>query len=86
MNIIKATAAKQNFGSCLMNVAGGPIVIEKSGIPAAVMISYEEYNRLIEIENSMLLNMAIEAVSEGFISEDESATWFNEMNERATMA
>lgn len=82
MNTINSTNAKQNFGSCLMSVAGGPILIEKSGNPAAVMLSYDEYNRLLDIENKMLLSEALEAASNGFLDNEESKDWFNEMNNR----
>jgi prevent-host-death family protein len=82
MTTITATAAKQAFGNCLMNVSGGPIIIEKSGSPAAVMISYEEFMRLTEFENIVLLNRAIEAAREGFLTEEESSSWVAAMNEK----
>lgn len=82
MNTINATFAKQNFGTCLMNVSGGPILIEKSGNPAAVLLSYDEYNRLVSIENKMLLDKAIASASNGFLDENESTVWFNNMSEK----
>ena len=66
-----------------MNVAKGPIIIEKSGNPAAVMISYEEFIRLNELENMILLSKAVEAAKDGFLNEAESLDWFNEMNKKA---
>ena len=82
MNVVNATFAKQNFGSCLMNVAGEPILIEKSGNPAAVLLSYDEYNRLLNIEDDMLLMRAIDSASKGFLDENDSLKWFNNMEER----
>ena len=85
MNIttINATMAKQHFGTYLTNVAGGPVIIEKSGNPTAVMISYNEFVRLSELEDMVLLKEAIEASNEGFLSNEESLTWFAKMNEKA---
>lgn len=84
MNTVNAAFAKQNFGNCLMSVSGGPILIEESGNPAAVLLSFDEYNRLISIENKMLLNEAINSASNGFLNESESAIWFNGMNKKFT--
>jgi prevent-host-death family protein len=39
MTTVKATYAKQNFGACVAEAARHPVVIEKSGRPAVVMIS-----------------------------------------------
>ena len=84
MRTIKATAAKQNFGGCLMSVAGGPVIIEKSGKPAAVMISFDEYERFVELENMILMQQARQAMDEGFLNEEDSATWVASMNARFT--
>ncbi len=46
------------------------------------MLSYDEYNRLLDIENKMLLSEALEAASNGFLDNEESKDWFNEMNNR----
>jgi prevent-host-death family protein len=80
---VTATEAKQNFGACLMNVAGGPILIEKSGKPAAVLMSHDEYQRLMHLENAVLLNAAANAIEEGFLDPQESRAWFARMNSRA---
>ena len=82
MLTINATAAKQTFGNCLSNVVGGPIIIEKTGKPAAVMVSYDEFIRLNELEDRLLLKNAIEAANEGFLDENESKNWFNSMNNK----
>lgn len=82
MLTINATAAKQTFGNCLSSVIGGPIIIEKSGKPAAVMISYEEFVRLNDLEDKLLLKNAIDAANEGFLDDNESKNWFNSMNDK----
>lgn len=82
MLTINATSAKQNFGDCLMRVSGGPVFIEKSGKPTAVLISIAEYERLIELENSVLVDKAKKAIQNGFLDENESSDWFNKMNAR----
>jgi prevent-host-death family protein len=70
--IISATEFKNKFGTCLMNVAAEPVIINKSGNNVAVMLSYNYYTRLVDLENKMLVDKAIEAAKEGFFSEEES--------------
>lgn len=82
MITVNATSAKQNFGDCLMRVSGGPVLIERSGKPTAVLISIAEYERFIELENSILLHKAEKAIQNGFLGENEISDWFNKMNTR----
>jgi prevent-host-death family protein len=72
MTTVNATYAKQNFGTCISDAAKHPVVIEKSGRPAVVMISYEEYQRLNELEDAMWLQRAQVAAAGGYITAEES--------------
>jgi prevent-host-death family protein len=72
MTTVKATYAKQNFGACIADAVKHPVVIEKSGRPAAVIISYEEYQRLNELEEAMWLRRAQAAAAEGYLSAEDS--------------
>jgi prevent-host-death family protein len=72
MTTVKATYAKQNFGACIAEAVKHPVVIEKSGRPAAVIISYEEYQRLNELEEAMWLRRAQAAAAGGYLSAEDS--------------
>jgi len=67
MNTVNATYDKQNFGACIADAAKHPVVIEKSGRPAVVIISYEEYQRLNELEDAMWLHRAQTAAAGGYL-------------------
>ena len=72
MTTVNATFAKQNFGACIADAAKHPVVIEKSGRPSVVMISYEEYQRLNELEDAMWLQRAQASAAGGYLSTEES--------------
>jgi prevent-host-death family protein len=72
MNTVKATYAKQNFGACLADAAKGPVVVEKSGRPTAVIIAYEEFQRLNELEDFMWLQRAQNAAVGGYLPAEDS--------------
>lgn len=72
MTTVNATYAKQNFGACVADAAKQPVVIEKSGRPAVVMISYEEFQRLSELEDAMWLQRAQDAAAGGYLSAEKS--------------
>lgn len=72
MNSVNATYAKQNFGACIADASKEPLVIEKSGRPSVVMIAYEEYQRLMDLEDSVWLQRAKEAAAEGYLPAEES--------------
>jgi prevent-host-death family protein len=72
MTTVNATYAKQNFGTCIVEAAKYPVVIEKSGRPTVVMISYEEYQRLNELDDAMWLQRAQAAAAGGYLSAEDS--------------
>ena len=84
MNTVNATYAKQNFGACVADAARHPVVIEKSGRPTVVMISYEEFQRLNELENAMWLQRAQDAAGGGYLSSDESDGFMKKRLARAS--
>ncbi len=83
MTTVKATYAKQNFGACVASAATQPVVIEKSGRPAVVMISYEEFQRLKELDDLMWLQRAREAAQGGYLSAEESDDFMAKRLQRA---
>jgi prevent-host-death family protein len=72
MNTVTATYAKQNFGACVAEAAKQPVIIEKSGRASVVMLSYEEFLRLSELEDAAWLRRAEQAAASGYLSVDES--------------
>ncbi len=84
MNTVNATYAKQNFGACVADAATQPVIIEKSGRPAVVMISYEEFRRLNEMEDAMWLQRAQDAAVGGYLSTEESDDFMKKRLEKAS--
>lgn len=74
-----ATHAKMHFGKVLENALKEPVVIEKSGRNVAVLISYDEYKRLAELEDKYWLTEAVKAKKEGFIGTDASDALLSEI-------
>ena len=86
MTTVNATYAKQNFGACIADAVKHPVVIEKSGRPAVVMISYEEYQRLSELEDAMWLQRAQAAAAGGYLSAEDSDDFMQKRLARASEA
>ena len=86
MTTVNATYAKQNFGACIADAIKHPVVIEKSGRPAVVMISYEEYQRLSELEDAMWLRRAQDAAAGGYLSAEDSDDFMQKRLARASEA
>lgn len=70
-----ATEAKNRFGQLLDTALTEPVAIEKKGRPVAVLLSFAEYQRLVEIEDRYWGQKAQNALKEGFLSEKETAKW-----------
>lgn len=83
MTTVNATYAKQNFGACVADAARQPVVIKKSGRPTVVMISYEEFQRLRELEELLWLQRAQDAAAGGYLSADESDDFIQKRLARA---
>lgn len=77
MNTVTATYAKQNFGACVSDAMREPVVIEKSGRPAVVMMSYADFQRLNDLEDAEWLRRAQEAAAEGYATQNDSDGFMN---------
>ena len=71
MKIVSATDAKTRLGQYLEKVHSEPVQIQKKDRPVAVLISYDEYERLLALENAYWLTLK-EAESSGFIGVEKS--------------
>jgi len=83
MNTVTATYAKQNFGACVAEAAKQPVIIEKSGRASVVMLSYEEFLRLRELEDAAWLRRAEQASAGGYLSVEESDNFMKKRLEKA---
>jgi prevent-host-death family protein len=83
MNTVTATYAKQNFGACVAEATKQPVIIEKSGRAAVVMLSYEEFQRLSELEDASWLHRAEKVASAGYLSAEESDSFMKTRLEKA---
>ena len=50
MQTLSAKDAKYNFGRLIDTARAEPVVVEKHGRPVVVVLSVEEYRRLVAIE------------------------------------
>lgn len=73
-----ATEAKQKFGEMMDAAQGGPVIINKSGRPRAVMVSFEIYNKLQEYEDRYWATKAEEGVKSGFMGPEETMNYLRE--------
>ena len=67
-----ATEVKNRFGEYLEKARHQPVTVEKTGRKYAVIVSYEEYERLQAIEDQQWGMAAAEAEKSGFIGTEEA--------------
>lgn len=77
---VKATEMKQRLGQYLDYALAGPVVVEKSGRQAVVLLSMEEYERLCACEDAYWRKKAEEAEKSGWASEQEVAALMERFN------
>ncbi|MEN8219697.1 MAG: type II toxin-antitoxin system Phd/YefM family antitoxin [Pseudomonadota bacterium] len=66
---INVTEFENRFGQYLEAAVREPVIIEKTGYPMAVMMSYTNYERLREIEDAFWAKKALEAEKSGYLGE-----------------
>ncbi|AOY79603.1 type II toxin-antitoxin system prevent-host-death family antitoxin [Moorena producens JHB] len=72
MKTLGASEAKNRFGELLDLARREPIQITKKGRNVAVVISIEEFERFLELEEELIAIKAKQAQQEGFIGLSES--------------
>jgi antitoxin Phd len=80
MEIMRATDAKNRFGLFMDHAKLGPVAIEKQGHSAALMLSIEEYTRLVEIEDAYWIMKADYSEINGYLFPKESENFFKNMD------
>jgi len=76
MTTMTATEAKTRFGDLADQVRSGPIRVTRSGRDAMVIMSAEEFDRLVEIEDRYWGEQALAVVREQKpLGVEKSAKW-----------
>ena len=73
MKTVSIAAFKSRLVHYIEAVSAEPLVIEKRDAPVAVFISYDEYARLVSLENNFLLQRAKKAEKTGYLGTEKSA-------------
>lgn len=74
-----ATALKNNLGEYLQAAAREPVTITRQGKAYAVLVSFEEYERLLELEDAWWARRAAEAEANGeFLGADASLAFLKD--------
>jgi antitoxin Phd len=69
---VTATEIKNRFGEYLDEAQNAPITVEKNNRPRAVLVSYDEYQRLTALHDAYWLQRATEAERSGYMGAEES--------------
>lgn len=78
-----ATQFKNHFGEYMQRVYQEPVIVEKSGKPSAVLISYDAFVRFSNLEDFYWGVKADKAAKEGFLGPEESERRLREYAEKA---
>ena len=70
--IANATEVKTRFGEFMDKAQKEPVMVEKTGRKFAVLLSYEEYERLVAADDALWTARAIEAEKSGYVSREEA--------------
>jgi len=81
MITVPATDAKQHFGEYLNTALYEPVMVQKSGKPVAVILSAKEYERLVALEDAMLVRHVKEAEARGYLGAEGSADLLGQLME-----
>lgn len=74
-----ATTLKNNLGEYLQAAAREPVTITRQGKAFAVLVSFEEYERLLELEDAWWARRAAEAEANGeFLGADASLAFLKD--------
>lgn len=83
MRTLTATEIRHKFGEVVEGLKTEPVLVEKSGRPVAVILSYEAYERLQELEDVWWGEQANKAMAEGLLSAEETTSWLKEKLDEA---
>ena len=78
-----ATSLKNHLGKYLQSSIKEPVIIEKSGHPSAVLISYDEFEKLSLYEDFYWSMLAAQAEKEGYLGIEETNSRIKKYAKRA---
>ena len=79
MKTLGASEAKNRFGELLDLARREPVQIAKKGRSVAIMMSIEEFERFLDLENQFLALKAEQARQEGLVGITESEALLSEI-------
>ena len=65
-----ATEVKNRFGEFMDKAQREPVTVEKTGRNYAVLLGFEEYQRLLAVEDALWAGRADQAAASGFVGSD----------------
>ena len=74
-----ATEVKNRFGEFMDKAQREPVTVEKTGRSYAVLIGFEEYQRLLALEDKLWGERAREAEKSGFIGAEAAQKLLGEL-------
>ncbi|TVZ38673.1 prevent-host-death family protein [Alteromonadaceae bacterium 2753L.S.0a.02] len=77
MEVYSASDAKREFGELLLKSQSGPVSVTRNGKPVAVLLSSDEYERLLSAKREQLTYAIKEGVADyraGNVSSSDSAS------------
>jgi len=80
---INATSFKNNLGRYIEACMKTPVIVEKSGRPSAVLISYDEFEKLSQYEDIYWGMLASRAEKGGYLGVKETANRLQKYAKRA---
>jgi antitoxin Phd len=84
MKSASATEIKNHFGAFLDRSRSEPVAIQRTGRPVAVLLSWEEYERLMALEDAYWGQQAAAAEEEGYVGPEAAMAFIcAKMNETA---
>lgn len=78
-----ASEAKNRFAQLLETAMTEPVAIGENGRTVAVLLSFAEYQRLIQLEDRYWGEKALKALEGGVVAEAEATAWLKNKEEDA---
>jgi len=75
-----ATEVKNKFGKYSDIARKEPVIVEKTGRKSIVLIAFEEYERLVQMEDAYWAEKAARAEADGYVGPEESMAFMSENN------
>ena len=78
MQTVSATDIKNHFGEYLEIARDHPVQVNKTGRPVAVLMSWQDYERLAQMEDDYWAMKAKKAEASGYLSPAETMAFLQE--------